>query len=335
MAVRGEAAGLRSPRAQIAVVVLGAAALAILYWQFVYSPLTDEEARFASSFKKLEKENQTLGEEERIQNDMLKCKPELDALNRENELMLPSEAEPVAFLKNLSSMAATAGLEQGPTKMMPEADVQAPPQAAEEKRLAEEKKASDAAAKAGGADAVPCWEKLPGLEAEAAARATFVRVAFVLEVRGTFHQLMRYFWMIHEHANAGRIITVEDLGLTRPVSGADGIVMTARFTAVGFREPDGAAAAGDVSVAPKGGKGQVRAATARRERQVEAAAASGGAAAPAAPVETAPAPVGQAAGPGGQVAAPPAGAAPATGVSAEPADKARTGIDRVTRPEAQ
>ena len=105
--------GLRSPKAQLAVAVLAVVALAVLYWQFLYSSLSEDEQRQTAAHRKLEKENKDLSQEERIQNDMLKCKPELDALNRENELMLPALAEPVAFLKNLSGMAATAGLEQG------------------------------------------------------------------------------------------------------------------------------------------------------------------------------------------------------------------------------
>jgi Tfp pilus assembly protein PilO len=300
---REEATGLRSPKAQVAVVALAAVALAVAYWQFIYGPLAEDEQRLQANFKKLEKENQALSEEERVQNDMIKCKPELDALNRENELMLPAEAEPVAFLKNLSSMAATAGLEQGPTKMLAESDVQAPPAAADEKKREA----------ARGNEPVPCWEKVPGLQADAA-KATFVRVPFVLEVRGTFHQLMRYFWMVHEHANAGRIITIEDLSLTDPEPGTDGIVMTAKFIAVGFREPDSAAgAAPEAEAAPKGGKGQIRDATAKREAQVEAASGAAGAAS--------------------KEAAP---AAPATPTPAEaPADKAQSGVDRITKPEAQ
>src|SRR5262245_46686021 len=161
---REDAGGLRSPKTQIALVALAAVALGILYWQFLYGPMVDDQKRLASNFKKLEKENQSLSEEERIQNDMIKCKPELDSLNRENELMLPAEAEPVAFLKNLSSMAATAGLEQGPTKMLPESDVQAPPAPPDEKRGTDEKKERG---DKGGGEVVPCWEKVPGLHSDA------------------------------------------------------------------------------------------------------------------------------------------------------------------------
>lgn len=296
--------GLRSPRAQLAVAVLAVVALAVLYWQFLYSSLSEDEQRHTAAYKKLEKENKELSEEERIQNDMLKCKPELDALNRENELMLPALAEPVAFLKNLSGMAATAGLEQGPTRMLVEAEVAAPPQTADDKRPADAKQGKPG-------DSAPCWEKLPVLTASAADKATFVRVPFVIEVRGTFHQLMRYFWMLHEHGKAGRIITVEDLSLTNPESGTDGIVMSAKFTAVGFRESDSAAAAAaaaDTGEAARGGKAQVKDATAKREAQVEAASGADGSA-PSAPESGATAPD-------------------------APADKAKAGAERITNPGA-
>ena len=322
MARSDASSGLRSPKAQIALVALLAVGLGIAYWQLVYSPLQEDETRLGSQLRKLEKENATLLEEERIQSDMEKCRVELDALNRDNELMLPAEAEPVAFLKNLSSMAATAGLEQGPTRMLAEAVVQAPAASPEEKRRAEERKK---AAKAGGRDQVPCWEKIPGLQADPAAKASFVRVPFLIEVRGTFHQLMRFFWMIHEHASSGRIITIEDLSLNEPVAGTDGITMSAKFIAVGFREPDGAPLSEEVdATAPRGGRGQVRDATQRRESQVEQAAGAGGtgtSAAPGAPAAPA--------APAAQPAAPPAGAP-----AAAPADPAAAGVDRLSKPGA-
>jgi Tfp pilus assembly protein PilO len=309
MARSSAAAGLRSPKAQIALVALLAVALGIVYWQMMYAPMEEDEKRLSSSLKKLEKENQTLIEEERVQSDMEKCRVELDALNRDNELMLPSEAEPVAFLKNLSSMAASSGLEQGPTKMLAETTVQAPAPRPEDKRRAEERQKGGAIAER---DQVPCWEKIPGLQADPAAKASFVRVPFAIEVRGTFHQLMRYFWMIHEHANSGRIITVEDMSLNEVRAGIDGLTMTAKFTAVGFREPDDAnPPAESTGDAPKGGKGQVREATQRREAQVEAASQAG---APPGTAQATP-------------AATPPPAAPA-------GDKAQRGLDRISKPGA-
>ncbi|HKE15122.1 MAG TPA: type 4a pilus biogenesis protein PilO [Kofleriaceae bacterium] len=319
MARSDAAGGLRSPKAQVALVALLAVGLGLVYWQMVYGPMQDDEKRLTSGMKKLEEENKSLIEEERIQSDMEKCRVELDGLNRDNELMLPAEAEPVAFLKNLSNMAATSGLEQGPTKMLAEATVQAPPPRPEDKRKADERKK---AGKGAMGEQMPCWEKIPGLQADPAAKATFVRVPFVIEVRGTFHQLMRYFWMVHEHANAGRIMTVEDLSLSAPRAGVDGITMSARFVAVGFREPDESQPAEETETAapPKGGRAVVRDATQKRESQVEAAANAGGESTTTGP---------GAAQPAAQPAQPAQGGEPA-----RPADPAASGINRITRPEA-
>ena len=323
MARSDASGGLRSPKAQFALVALLAVGLGLAYWQMVYGPMQDDEKRLTSGMKKLEEENKSLIEEERIQSDMEKCRVELDGLNRDNELMLPAEAEPVAFLKNLSNMAATSGLDQGPTKMLAESTVQAPPPRPEDKRKAAERKK---AGKLG--EQMPCWEKIPGLQADPAAKATFVRVAFGIEVRGTFHQLMRYFWMLHEHANAGRIITVEDLSLSAPRPGVDGITMSARFVAVGFREPDESQPAEETETAapPKGGRAVVRDATQKRESQVEAASNAGGDSTTTGPGAAQPA----------QPAAQPAQPAqPAqAGEPARPADPAASGIDRITKPEA-
>jgi hypothetical protein len=89
--------------------------------------------------------------------------------------------------------------------------------------------------------------------------------------------------------------------------------VTAKFTAVGFREPDAPAGSPVEGEAPRGGKGQIKEATARRESQVQAASEGS---------DTAGARAGQL--PAGAAAAAPA-----------PADKAQRGVERITRPEAQ
>jgi hypothetical protein len=144
------------------------------------------------------------------------------------------------------------------------------------KESAEDKAAREAEKAKAEADAkdLPCWERVPGLKKDQAGKASFVRVPFEIEVRGTFHQLTKYFWLIHEHAKTGRIITVENLTLESPKATADGMVVTARFTAVGFREADRPAAeAGEEGAAgAKGGKAVVRDAAANRDAQADAAA---------------------------------------------------------------
>jgi Tfp pilus assembly protein PilO len=285
---RIDASGKKSAKTAVTLAVLGVLGLAMLYWQFVYSPLEEEVQKKRSVHRKLEKENRDLKEEAKIQSAMVECQPELDALNRQNELMLPAQSETVAFMKVLTNLAGAAGLSQGPTKKLAEAQVSAPaPPAAEKPKKDKGKKkgkgeVEDAAAdaKATATDAAedrdrPCWERVPGLKADqAAAKASFVRVPFEIEVRGTFHQLTRYFWLLHEHAKTGRIITVENLTLEHPKATADGIVLTARFTAVGFREADrpaGDAAAGKAgkAAAPSDGGGAKAATGASRMKDPE------------------------------------------------------------------
>ncbi|HEU5055063.1 MAG TPA: type 4a pilus biogenesis protein PilO [Kofleriaceae bacterium] len=315
-------ASKKSARTAITLAVLGALGLAIVYWQFIYSPLEEEVQQKRASHRKLDKENRDLKEEAKIQSAMLECQPELDALNRQNELMLPAESETVAFMKVLTNLAGTAGLAQGPTKKLPEAQVSAPPPPAapkekkdkddKKKKSKADKEAEKARAEAEAKD-LPCWERVPGLKTDQAGKASFVRVPFEIEVRGTFHQLTKYFWLLHEHAKTGRIITVENLTLKEPKATADGMVVTATFVAVGFREADRPAGEGGASGAGAGGKdimgarAAVQGAAATREGQADVAGEGGAASSSTPPAAT-----------------PPPGSAPA--------NPAASGAQRLTNP---
>jgi Tfp pilus assembly protein PilO len=301
-----DASGKKSARTAIMLAVVGVVGLAIIYWQFVYSPLEEEVQKKRASHKKLDKENRDLKDEAKIQSAMLECQPELDALNRQNELMLPAESETVAFMKVMTNLAGTAGLAQGPTKKLAEAQVTAPPPPAAKKDKEKEKdskkkgkaesKEDKAAREKAEAEAkdLPCWERVPGLKADQAGKASFVRVPYEIEVRGTFHQLTKYFWLIHEHAKTGRIITVENLNLKEPKATADGIVVTAVFTAVGFREADRPAGEGGGKAGGTAGDGKdlmgtkaaVKEATATREGQADVAAEGGAASSSTPPAAT-------------------------------------------------
>lgn len=328
-----DASGKKSARTAIVLAVVGVLGLAIIYWQFVYSPLEEEVQKKRANHKKLDKENRDLKEEAKIQSAMLECQPELDALNRQNELMLPAESETVAFMKVMTNLAGTAGLAQGPTKKLAEAQVSAPPPPAakkdkekdkdkdgkKKKAESKEEKAAREKAEAEAKD-LPCWERVPGLKADQAGKASFVRVPYEIEVRGTFHQLTKYFWLIHEHAKTGRIITVESLNLKEPKATADGIVVTASFVAVGFREADRPAGEGGGKAGGSAGDGKdimgtkaaVREAAATREGQADVAGEGGAASSSTPPAAT-----------------PPAGTPPA---GTPPADPAAAGAKRLTDP---
>ncbi len=303
-----DAGGKKSARTAIVLAVVGVLGLAIIYWQFLYSPLEEEVQKKRASHKKLDKENRDLKEEAKVQSAMLECQPELDALNRQNELMLPAESETVAFMKVMTNLAGTAGLAQGPTKKLAEAQVSAPPPPAAKKDTEKEKdkdgkkkkkaesKEDKAAREKAEAEAkdLPCWERVPGLKADQAAKASFVRVPYEIEVRGTFHQLTKYFWLIHEHAKTGRIITIESLNLKEPKATSDGMVVTASFVAVGFREADRPAGEGGGKAAGAAGDGKdimgtkaaVREAAATREGQADVAGEGGAASSSTPPAAT-------------------------------------------------
>ena len=134
------ASGRKSPRTVITLAVVGVVGLALIYWQFIYSPLEEEVQKKRSQHRKLDKENRDLKDEAKIQSAMLECQPELDALNRQNELMLPAESETVAFMKVLTNLAGSAGLAQGPTKKLAEAQVTAPAPVGGEKPKKDKKK---------------------------------------------------------------------------------------------------------------------------------------------------------------------------------------------------
>jgi len=329
MAGQGDSA----QRKQLLILALGAVGLGILYWQFLYSPLTEEKQKEEANFKRMDKENRDLKAEARIQSAMIKCRPELEALNRQNELMLPTEAEAVTFLKNLTNMAGAAGLRQGPTSKLSEANVKAPPDPAAKKK-GKGKKGDGEADDADKADDVdkPCWEKIPGLKASGA-DAGFVRVPFQIEVRGTFHQLTKYFWMLHEHAKAGRIITVENLELSDPKGSSDGVLLTATFTAVGFREGDKAkddkkkAAAAASKAADKAAAAADKAADKAAGDAAAKAKATGEAAAAQKDAQA------ETAGEGGQPSNQQTGTPAASG-GAAPADPSGAGVDRPTKPGA-
>jgi len=68
----------------------------------------------------------------------------------------------------------------------------------------------------------------------------FVKVPYKIDATGTFHQLVRYFWLLWEYSksDSGLIITVEDLSLGGAKPGPDGLVLTASFIASTFRQSE-------------------------------------------------------------------------------------------------
>jgi Tfp pilus assembly protein PilO len=136
----------------------------------------------------------------------------------------------------------------------------------------------------------------------------FVRVPYRLEATGTFHQMVRYFWLLWEYSksDSGLIITIENMSLGSPRVGPDGMVLSANFTASTFRQSekgDTAAALAD-SGAPETTDGP----TATPPAGAGAPPPAGGASPPAGGASP---PAGGASPPAGGAPRPPAAPAPA------------------------
>jgi type IV pilus assembly protein PilO len=101
----------------------------------------------------------------------------------------------------------------------------------------------------------------------------YVKVPISIEVVGSFHQILKYFHLL---GKTKRIITVEDFALTEDKGAlADDVLLKATFRASTFRQPDGAAGAGQAAAQDPNSasmKDKMRDARATREGQVEAVA---------------------------------------------------------------
>jgi len=106
----------------------------------------------------------------------------------------------------------------------------------------------------------------------------YVKVPVAIEVVGTFHQVLRYFYLL---GKTKRIITVENFSLKPEKSKGAEDVLRATFQATTFRQEDGARPA--PTAAPKSGMiNKVKGAKEKREAQVEAATGEKGGASGAA-----------------------------------------------------
>ncbi len=72
------------------------------------------------------------------------------------------------------------------------------------------------------------------LEAEVPIES-YIKVPLSIEVRGTYYELLEYFKLLRD---TERIITVENLFIGDPKRAGDKLVLTAKFHASTFRQPD-------------------------------------------------------------------------------------------------
>lgn len=106
------------------------------------------------------------------------------------------------------------------------------------------------------------WSRLPE-----APVANYVKVPVAIQVVGTFHQILKYFYLL---GKTKRIITVEDFTIKPQPDNSDTVYLAAEFRATTFRQADGAPPPAG-QTAPKSGMiDKAKGARAKKEAQVEA-----------------------------------------------------------------
>ena len=224
------------PRKRAAVLGGIIAVIALLYWQFFYSGLKDSEASEKGKRKRLVDERGQLDREmaefKKLEETHKKLKASIDNIS----MALPSEAELPSFIDHLQVKAGDAQVN------------------------------------------FKSWGRSKEVPVD-----KYIKVPLKIEVSGTFPQIMHFFYLLgpsaseqREHsedesvaANAGRIVTIEDLDIGSANIKNDEIILDVAFTAATFRqEEDKSAPAAKPAAGEK--KGGVRAAKEKREQDVEA-----------------------------------------------------------------
>jgi len=97
----------------------------------------------------------------------------------------------------------------------------------------------------------------------------YVKVPVSIEVVGTFHQALKYFYLL---GKTKRIITIEDFVLSPEKTESEDVLLKAKFRATTFRQADGAVPKRTEQPKPKGGLiQQGKDAKAKTESRVEEA----------------------------------------------------------------
>lgn len=200
------------------------ALLALVYWQFVLSPLITERDAASADLESQKGEQVALREQKKKYDDLVAKEAQLRLEIEQNQKALPTESEMPAFFDTLSRKTGEAGVEL--LKREIKADV-----------------VIDAVA--GGAAAAPA---APGAPPPAAA-ASFIKVPVDIEMSGTYYQIKKFMASLRPRKaptqpaavngdgveEKDRIVTIEQLSITEPRVKNNEIVLTARFTASTFR----------------------------------------------------------------------------------------------------
>ena len=176
--------------------------LGLLYWRFVYKPLKEKVDRVEAEHTTLINLNKQLEGDIPKYAVLRQQMTELQKTIEENQKALPSEAEIPHFFETLERKMTESGVE------------------------------------------ITKWKK--GTEESV---ESFVKVPVDIELTGTFNQLKRFFASlveqkatptVDEHGveERERIVSIENLQLVQPAVRNREIVLSAKFTAVTFRQDD-------------------------------------------------------------------------------------------------
>jgi type IV pilus assembly protein PilO len=207
----------RLPTSRKILLFVGIGLLAgFLYHRLVYKSLDASVEKAKNVLKVAGEQNAALDNDAKLFGEFRAKKEEYDYIIRENQKALPTESEVPAFFETLERKITESGVE------------------------------------------IIKWSKRPEEPVE-----SFVKVPLDVELSGSFLQIKRFFASLAEKKqkstpvdNKGgeereRIVSIENLALTTPAVRNREIILTAKFTAVTFRQADAVApAAGSPSKAP-------------------------------------------------------------------------------------
>ena len=207
----------RMPGSRRAVFVVIGLVLGLLYWRFLFKSLEERVETTEASHATLVQQNKSLEADIPKFAVLRQEMAEIQKTIEENQKALPTEAEVPHFFETLERKMTESGVE------------------------------------------ITKWKKMNEEPVE-----TFMKVPVEIELVGTFMQLKRFFASLVEQPAAPsvddqgveereRIVSIENLSLGAPVGRNREIVLTAKFTAVTFRQDDKSAKAPSAPMPTKAG----------------------------------------------------------------------------------
>ena len=206
-----------SSRKVLVFVVIGLV-IGLLYWRFIFKDLKEKVERTEIAHAGLVQQNSTLEKDIPKYAVLRQQMAELQKTIEENQKALPTESEVPHFFETLERKMTESGVE------------------------------------------ITKWKKGNEEPVE-----SFMKVPVEIELVGTFMQLKKFFASLVEQKatptideqgveERERIVSIENLSLSTPVARNREIVLTARFTAVTFRQDDKGKVAPAPAATPSGGK---------------------------------------------------------------------------------